>query len=210
MADDERTDDELMQAYCAGQMAAFEQLYLRHERPLHRYLCRFLGQAQLRHADEVMQDTWMRVIDGRQAWVARADASFKTWLYTVAQHRAIDVLRRSGREWSQSDAQTQAGDDSPISDEGADWAAAWPAPESAQPEHQAFWRRAGAQLLQCLEALPSAQRAAFLLHHEEGLSLAQMSAALAIEAETLKSRLRYAMTKLRQCMGAHLSAVVAR
>ncbi len=204
-ADEALSDEELMHAYCAGQMTAFELLYTRHEKPLHRYLCRLLGRAHERLADEVLQDAWMRVIDARDAWRVRGDASFKTWLYTLAHHRAIDVLRRTGREWSVdalADEGTNGGEAAP-----GTWDA-WPAPEALQPEQQAFWRRAGAQLLQCLDALPPTQRAAFLLHHEDGLSLADMAQALATEAETLKSRLRYAMTKLRHCMGAHLAPLL--
>ncbi|MBP8287466.1 MAG: hypothetical protein KAX57_11600, partial [Rhodoferax sp.] len=48
------------------------------------------------------------------------------------------------------------------------------------------------------------QRAAFLLHHEDDCSLQEMAAALQIALEAAKSRLRYAMTKLRGCMGAYL------
>ena len=71
-------------------------------------------------------------------------------------------------------------------------------------EQQAFWRKAGKQLLDCLEGLPALQRAAFLLHHEDGLSLDEMTRILDAEFETVKSRLRYALSKLRACMGAYL------
>ena len=51
-----------------------------------------------------------------------------------------------------------------------------------------------------------AQRSVFLLHHEDdGLSLDELARALG-GLETAKSRLRYAMGKLRGCMGAHLPA----
>jgi DNA-directed RNA polymerase specialized sigma24 family protein len=53
-------------------------------------------------------------------------------------------------------------------------------------------------------ALPAAQRAVFLLHHEDGLSLDELARALDLGFETAKSRLRYAMNKLRSCMGAYL------
>ncbi len=67
-----------------------------------------------------------------------------------------------------------------------------------------FWRRAGQRLLDCLAELPPGQRAVFLLHHEDGVSLAEIGVALQLGFETAKSRLRYAMTKLRLCMGAYL------
>lgn len=183
-----------MQQYCAGDASAFETLYRRHELALHRYLCRLLGRAGEHLAHEVQQDTWLKLVNARQSWRQRDDATFKTWLYTLAHHRAIDVLRQSDPEIS-----VDGNDDASLA-----WAL-WPAATSDQPEQRAFWRRAGQQLLDCLDTLPVAQRSAFLMHHEEGLSLADMSALLQVEFETLKSRLRYALGKLRQCMGAYLA-----
>lgn len=61
-------------------------------------------------------------------------------------------------------------------------------------------------MLHCLDGLPPAQRAVFLLHHEDGLSLDELARALDLGFETAKSRLRYAMNKLRGCMGAYLGA----
>ena len=45
----------------------------------------------------------------------------------------------------------------------------------------------------------------FLLHHEDGLTLDELARSLELGFETAKSRLRYAMTKLRACMGAYLA-----
>lgn len=205
MQSPQATDEDLMHDYCAGHVAAFETLYLRHEKPLHRYLCRLLGRGLERHADEVLQDTWMRLIDARHTWQARSDARFKTWLYTLAHHRAVDTLRQSGREVS-VDALSAPANTEP--DTATDPWQHWPAPTADQPEQRAFWRKAGQQLLHCLDALPAAQRAAFLLHHEDGLSLHDMAGVLEAEFETVKSRLRYALSKLRQCMGAHLAPLL--
>ena len=69
---------------------------------------------------------------------------------------------------------------------------------------QAFWRAAGRKLLDCLDELPAAQKTVFLLHHEDGLSVDELAQALELGFETAKSRLRYAMRKLRACMGAYL------
>lgn len=199
------SDAALMTAYAQGQMAAFEQLYRRHAQPLHRFVRRVLGSAGMAQADEVFQDTWLRVIQSRERWRAEG-ASFRTWLFTLAHHRAVDVLRRSGRELSlPSDDE----DDSrvPFEPAGGPWQG-WPDAQAAAPADaadQAFWRRAGERLLECLDQLPVAQRGAFLLHHDDGLPLGEVAQALGIGFETAKTRLRYAMAKLRTCMGAYLA-----
>ena len=77
-------------------------------------------------------------------------------------------------------------------------------------EDTAFWRAAGRQLLDCLDALPVAQRAAFLLHHEDGNTVEDLAKRLAVPFEAVKSRLRYALQKLRGCMQAYLVEMEVR
>jgi RNA polymerase sigma factor (sigma-70 family) len=193
-------DEDLMRKFCAGDSHAFQVLYLRHEKPLYRYVRRVMGATLATQVDDVFQDTWMRLVDARDSWQAREGASFKTWLYTLAHHRAVDLLRKGGREVSADEGWL---DD----DSEAPWQL-WPASSVEQPEQQAFWRKAGQQLLHCLDGLPALQRAAFLLHHDDGLSLEEITQVLNAEFETVKSRLRYALSKLRTCMGAHLQPMI--
>jgi RNA polymerase sigma factor (sigma-70 family) len=196
-------DDALMRAFAQGDVRAFERLYARHHAALYRFVRRVLGREAGAQGDEVFQDTWLRVVNARQRWSPQG-ATFRTWLFTLAHHRAIDVLRKSGREVSVS------GDDD---GEGEPWQPAaaseawreWPAATSSV-EDEAFWRSAGQRLLNCLDTLPAAQRSVFLLHHEDGLALEELARSLEVGFETAKSRLRYAMSKLRTCMGAFLPA----
>jgi RNA polymerase sigma factor (sigma-70 family) len=205
----EAADDVLMSAYAHGDTAAFEQLYARHRAGLYRFVRRVLGTALAAQTDEVFQDTWLRVVQARASWAPQG-ASFKTWLYTLAHHRAIDLLRRSGREVS-IDA-FDGPDAQPWEPEAAgDAWQHWPAPASAAPnsDELAFWRRAGERLLACLDQLPLPQRSAFLLHHDDGMPLDDVASALDVGFETAKTRLRYAMKKLRTCMGAYLAPALS-
>jgi RNA polymerase sigma factor (sigma-70 family) len=205
MADSsEPSDDVLMAAYAAGETAAFERLYARHQAGLYRFVRRLLGTALAPQVDEVFQDTWLRVVQSRMRWEPQG-ASFRTWLFTLAHHRAIDQLRKSGREVALDSFE---GDDAgePWQPEGGAWQH-WPPPAQATlaGDELVFWRRAGERLLACLEQLPLPQRSAFLLHHDDGLALDEVASALEVGFETAKTRLRYAMSKLRTCMGAYLA-----
>ena len=195
---DEELDDALMRAFAAGDGDAFERLYARHQAALYRFVRRLLGPAAAAQADEVFQDTWLRLIQARHGWRPQG-AALRTWLFTLAHHRAVDCLRKSGREIS-----VEVDDGETWEPAGHPWAG-WPAPGAAA-EDQAFWRAAGQRLLDCLEGLPAAQRAVFLLHHEDGLTVDELARALELGFETAKTRLRYAMSKLRACMGAYLPA----
>lgn len=198
---DAMPDDQLMLAYAAGDAAAFNALYARHEGALYRFVRRLLGRALLAQADEVFQDTWLRIISARSSFSPQG-AAWRTWAFTIAHNVAMDRLRVSGRETSL---------DTP--DDGSDpldWLQ--PAIDMAHPsaEDVAFWRAAGQQLLTCLDALPDAQRAAFLLHHEDGAEVEDLAQRLGLPFETAKSRLRYALQKLRGCMGRYLVVLEAR
>ncbi len=197
---DEPSDDHLIRAYAAGDGAAFERLYVRHQAALYRFVCRLLGTAAATQADEVFQDTWLRAIQARHTWQPQG-AAFRTWLFTLAHHRAVDCLRKCGREISiESDGAE------PWEPEAAPWAG-WPA-AATQAEDLAFWRAAGQRLLDCLDGLPVAQKTVFLLQHDDDLSVADIASALGLGFETAKTQLRYAMAKLRTCMGAYLPAKV--
>jgi RNA polymerase sigma factor (sigma-70 family) len=201
-ADDD--DLVLMSAFAAGNVQAFEWLYQRHHAALYRFVRRLLGRDGAAQADEVFQDTWLRVVNAKDRYAPQG-ASFRTWLFTLAHNRAVDILRRSGREQALP-ADDETGE--PFVPEGTPWSH-WPRPEEAIDE-LVFWRRAGARLLECLDQLPVAQKSAFLLHHEDGITLDELARALDIGFETAKSRLRYALAKLRTCMGAYLDAAGLR
>ena len=198
----EPTDDDLMRAFAAGDAAAFESLYARHQAALYRFVRRLLGSSAATQADEVFQDTWLRAIQARHSWQPQG-AAWRTWLFTLAHHRAVDCLRKTGREVS-----IDKGDGiEPWEPETQPWAG-WPAAQSSA-EDLMFWRAAGQRLLDCLDGLPVAQKTVFLLHHEDGLSVDELARALELGFETAKTRLRYAMSKLRACMGAYLPQKVA-
>jgi RNA polymerase sigma factor (sigma-70 family) len=191
-------DDELMLAYARGDHAAFDELYARHEGALFRFVRRLLGAPLAAHADEVFQDTWVRIISARASFSPQG-AAWRTWAFTIAHNLAMDRLRASGREIG---LQPQEDGEDPL-----DWLAATLDMNHPSSEDEAFWRAAGRQLLHCLDELPDAQRAAFLLHHEDGCSVEDLARRLGLQFETAKSRLRYALQKLRGCMRGYLDVM---
>lgn len=191
-------DEQLMLAYARGDTAAFDELYARHEGALFRFVRRLLGTPLAAQADEVFQDTWMRIIAARSSFAPQG-AAWRTWAFTIAHNLAMDRLRASGREVGMA-----ARDDG---EDPLDWIAATLDMTHPSSEDVAFWRAAGQQLLHCLEELPPAQRAAFLLHHEDGASVEDLAQRLGLQFETAKSRLRYALQKLRGCMRQYLDVL---
>ncbi|WP_431127404.1 sigma-70 family RNA polymerase sigma factor [Variovorax paradoxus] len=205
---DAMPDDQLMLAYAQGDGAAFDVLYARHEGGLFRFVKRLLGARLAAQADEVFQDTWVRIISARDSFSPQG-AAWRTWAFTIAHNLAMDRLRVSGREVA-LDAHPDEGDDAvPTLDRGVR-GAALDAAAHPSAEELAFWRAAGRRLLACLDELPAEQRAAFLLHHEDGLTVEALAASLGIGFETVRSRLRYGLQKLRGCMERYLSVLEQR
>jgi RNA polymerase sigma-70 factor (ECF subfamily) len=169
-----------MLSYGGGDAGAFETLYRRHRGPLYRFLLRQLGDTAT--AEELFQDVWMRVIDSRGRYQVRA--KFSSWVYTIAHNRLMDFYRANGRArfLDQEDSE-EALDNLPADD---------PPPDVLVDN-----KRAAERLLVALAGLPEAQREAFLLQQEGDLSVEEIGAATGVSRETAKSRLRYALAKLR-------------
>ena len=172
------SDETLMLAYAAGDAAAFEQLYARHRGKLYRYLQRQLRDNAV--ADELFQDVWQRVIAARSGW--KPDAGFATWLYTIAHHRLGDHWRSlKHRPSAPADADERM---ARVAD-----------PDTPERVLSEFERRRQLQL--ALDDLPEEQREVLLLRLEQELTLEEIGDITGVGRETVKSRLRYAMDKLR-------------
>jgi RNA polymerase sigma factor (sigma-70 family) len=185
-ATDDTTDEALMLAYVAGDASAFDTLYARHRGGLYRYFLRHLRNAGA--ADESFQDVWMNVIRVRERYVPTA--KFSTWLYTLAHNRMVDYWRAGARATVVS-----IDDDGDVAARGE--AEAISATRTDEPETRAASREIGACIAAALASLPAEQREAFLLQYEGGHSLAEIAAITGVGDETVKSRLRYATSKLR-------------
>ena len=174
--DETPEDSALMLRYRDGDVVAFETLYHRHNDALYRYLLRLCRHRDT--AEDIFQDVWGKIIKSRQNY--RPTAKFSTFLYRVAHNCFIDHIRRNKRHSHTVDVEP---DNQP--DPGD------------QPEALAERSMARRRLDAALRELPEEQRDVFLLHEEAGLNLDQIASVTGANRETAKSRLRYAVKKLR-------------
>lgn len=174
-----------MLLYRDGEAGAFDALYARHKGGLYRYLARQCRDAAA--AEELFQDVWMNLIRARSSYTVQA--KFTTYLYRLAHNRLIDHYRKHGQVAVTS-----------FEDEDSEPLEALP-DERQRPADDALGaRRQAGRLLELIAELPEAQREAFLLQQEGDMSVEEIAQATGVTRETAKSRLRYAMNRLRQGM----------
>jgi len=180
------SDELLMLAYRDGDASAFEILYKRYRGSMYRYLLRQCGSASV--AEELFQDVWMNLIRARERYEVKA--SFSTYVFQMAHNRLIDHYRKvSGKLPISYDGEPDKWQD-------------WMVDETQLPiEMQVDTNRRVERLMQVIGELPEAQREAFILKEEGGLSLEEIAKVTEVNRETVKSRLRYAVTKLRKQLG---------
>jgi RNA polymerase sigma-70 factor, ECF subfamily len=185
----QRSDEALMLAYQAGDAGAFEELYGRWRGRLFRYLVHQCGSDAL--ADELYQDIWLKVVGARRHY--EVAAKFSTWLFRIAHNRLIDHWRASGRKATETLSSYDDDDDDPPEDERPELAA----PAHETPENLCERRDLAERMADAIARLPAAQRETFLLVEEGEMTLEEIAAATGTSRETAKSRLRYALAKLR-------------
>jgi RNA polymerase sigma-70 factor (ECF subfamily) len=169
-------DSALMLRYRDGDVTAFETLYRRHKDPVYRYLLRLSGHNET--AEDVFQEVWGKIVKARASY--RPTAKFTTFLYRVAHNCFIDHVRRNKRHAGSTHMEPELHQD--------------PGETLEAATERSLARE---RLEAALGDLPEEQRDAFLLYEEGGLSVDQIAAVTGCNRETAKSRLRYAVRKLR-------------
>jgi RNA polymerase sigma-70 factor (ECF subfamily) len=172
-------DEQLMLAYREGHAGAFEELYRRHKGGLYRFVLRNVRERAL--AEELYQEIWMRVIEARGRY--EVQAKFSTWLYTIAHNRLVDYWRKKGLQVVSLETESE-----------------FPANPGFEPQGILEAKQGVERFARALEALPPAQREAFLLHEEADMSPAEIARATGSDPEAAKSRLRYALAKLKEAL----------
>lgn len=186
LADVAADDEVLIRAAQAGNLEAFNQLVLRHERPVFNVALRLLRDPGL--AEDATQDTFIR------AWQAIRTfqtGSVRSWLYKIATNRSYDMLRASARRPAGS-LEAEPVEIEPL------WASGGAGEES--PDTHALRQELSIYLERALTALPEDQRMVVLLVDVQGLDYHEVAEAMGIALGTVKSRLSRARAKIRQAL----------
>ena len=188
MRDD--SDESLMLRYRDGDVRAFELLVTRHRKALFNFILRFVRDTAA--AEDVTQETFLRLVKGADAY--ERQAKFTTWLYTIARNLCVDAARRGKHRKA-------ASLDAPLGDEDGSASLLDLVPDTgAGVDRQAQSRELAVRLRQAIESLPDEQREIFLLREVADLQFNEIANVIGCPENTVKSRMRYALEKLREAL----------
>jgi RNA polymerase sigma-70 factor, ECF subfamily len=184
-------DEALLRQYHGGDRAAFGVLLQRHRRPVFNFILRYLGDRN--QAEDLLQEVFLRIVQG--AGEFKGESKFTTWLYTIARNLCIDTARKMVFRRHQSlDGPTQ-------SDEGEGPSLMDRIPNSgAAVDREAIGKELQPQLARAIDALVHEQREVFVMREYMALPFKDIAEIVGVPENTVKSRMRYALEKLRESL----------
>lgn len=176
--------------YRDGDVRAFELLVTRHRKAVYNFIVRFVRDPA--QAEDVLQETFLRIVKSADAY--EKQAKFTTWMYTIARNLCVDASRRGKhRKAASLDAPVNGEADAPALIERV-------ADAGATIDRQAIGRQMAERMQQAIAELPDEQREIFLLREVNDLQFNEIAEIVGCPENTVKSRMRYALEKLREAL----------
>jgi RNA polymerase sigma-70 factor (ECF subfamily) len=184
-------DEALMLRYQRGDAAAFAELVRRHKTPVFNFVLRQVRVASA--AEDITQEAFLRVV--QRAAEFKHEARFSTWLYTIARNLCIDAARKGRLRMHPSL-------DAPANDDGSRTLLETVPDRSPDTDvgRAAEWTRIRRSIVMAVDALPDDQREVFLLREVANLPFKEISEVTGTPENTVKSRMRYALERLRMAL----------
>lgn len=188
------TDEQLMYQLQQGYVGALDELYRRHARDLYVF-CRNVAPAS-HDPEDLVHDVFLRVIRGAHTFNAQR-ASFRTWLYSIARNRCIDLARRARlicflpivRRGEAEERREETAPESVLADEKQD------------PESLAVKADEIDAVRDCIERLEHRdEKQAILLYYVSGMVYREIGEVLGKSTSMARNRVRAAREKVRQCL----------
>lgn len=187
----ERSDEELLKLFRAGNASAFDALVHRYEGELFGYLNRYLRNREL--AEDTFQTTFMTIY--QKAETFEEGKRFKPWLYAIATNQAIDASRKRKRrqtislenEWDSGESSAKAGSLRDVLESN-----------NEKPDSLVMMDEKKVQVRKAIDTLPENLRQVLLLAYFHEFKYQEISEVLDIPLGTVKSRLHAALEKFQQ------------
>ena len=203
-------EDALLARLKRGDEGAFDELVNQHHSALIRMAMGYVADREV--AEEVVQDTWMAVIESLNRFEGRS--SLRTWACGILIHKAKDRGVREKRHTtfsafeSYDDDNDEAVDPSRFQPSG-EWAGHWAFPPQPWDDQTPETLLASKQAVDCMqraiEALPATLKEVLILRDVEGVEAKEVCEMLNITETNLYVRLHRARERVRVAVETYLS-----
>lgn len=182
--------ENLLESYVNGDEKAFERLFEIIGVRLFAFIMRYIGNFS--QAEDVYQNVCIKV--AMKAGTYSRKASAMAWIFQIARNTCIDVIRTKGRTPKVSiDGSASRQEDAAVIE--------LEDKKTADPSDGPVRLELAKAIAAAVEKLPDEQREVFLLKEEGELSFEEISKIVGCGKETAKSRMRYALERLRNSLG---------
>jgi RNA polymerase sigma-70 factor (ECF subfamily) len=141
-------------------------------------------------AQSIVQDCFMKAYKARENF--RGHCSIQTWLNRIALNMILDHQRTQKFRFWRSFRKTAV--------DITEIASILPS-EASTPEKDLLRQERAAQVAKALESLSFNQRTIFLMHFQEGMNIPEISSAIDMSVNTVKTHLHRAVKAVRQKIG---------
>ena len=196
----------LVKRLLAGDEVAFTHVVERYHGPLLRFARLFVSNRAV--AEEVVQDTWLAVLDGLPSFEGRS--ALKSWIFGILANRAKTRAVREKRTITFSELSASGVEDEPAVDpDRFTSAGAWSAPpgrwDGDTPEKLLLRQEALAVVEKAMAELPASQRAVVTLRDVEGLDAAEVCNILDVSETNQRVLLHRARSKVRAALERYMA-----
>ncbi|MBH0203666.1 MAG: sigma-70 family RNA polymerase sigma factor [Nitrospira sp.] len=193
-----------------GDESAFDELVTRHHSVLIRMAMGYVADREV--AEEVVQDTWIAVVEGLDRFEGRS--SLRTWIFGIMIHKAKDRGVREKRHTTFSSFESGNDDNDEAVDpsrfhQSGEWAGHWAFPpqpwDDQTPEKLLASQQAVNAMSKAIDALPQTLKDVLILRDIEGVEAKEACDILKISETNLYVRLHRARERVRQAVETYLA-----
>jgi len=181
-----KTDYELITSYINGDNRSIELLILRHKSKVYSYISLYIRSRDL--ADDIFQDTFMKVVQSIRAGRYQDDGRFLSWVMRIAHNLIIDHFRREKQLGLvlNDDYESDLFNSKRLVDDNV--------------EDIMVRRQVLRDVRKLVSELPEDQREVVIMRHYAGMSFKEIADMTGVSINTALGRMRYALINMRKVM----------
>ena len=168
-----------------GDMLAFEELILKHEKIVYNLALRMMNHSE--DAMDISQEVFLKAYRSLSNFDERS--AFSTWIYRITHNTCIDEIRKRKGKQTYSLEEDLESEDGSMQRQVAD--------DGDTPEESLMRKEQKSEILRALDTLSEEHKAAIILRDVKGLSYEEIAEILELSLGTVKSRINRARNQLK-------------